>query len=134
MTYHLDHIVLTVQDIEQTCQFYQQVLDIPSVIFGQGHRALQLGAQKINLHSATEPLSPHARTPLPGSADLCLIADIPLATLTAHIQQCGIAIEMGPVERTGACRKLQSIYIGDPDGNLIELANEQPEDVKIWVN
>ncbi|MEM0981634.1 MAG: VOC family protein [Cyanobacteria bacterium P01_H01_bin.58] len=125
ITYHLDHIVLTVQDIEQTCQFYQQVLNIPSTTFGQGRRALQLGTQKINLHSATQPLSPHAQTPLPGSADLCLITEIPLATLTAHIQQCGIAIEMGPVERTGARRKLQSIYIRDPDGNLIELANEQ---------
>lgn len=125
--YHLDHIVLTVQDIEQTCQFYQQILGIPCITFGQGRRALQLGTQKINLHSATQPLSPHARTPLPGSADICLVTDVPLAKLTAHIQQCGIEIEMGPVERTGSQKKLQSIYIRDPDGNLVELANEQSE-------
>ncbi|MEM9002659.1 MAG: VOC family protein [Cyanobacteria bacterium P01_F01_bin.86] len=124
MSYRLDHLVLTVQDVERTCLFYQQNLNIPTVTFGTNRKALQLGAQKINLHPATQPLRPHAQHPLPGSADICLITDTPIPILIARLHTKGVMILEGPVQRTGAQGPLLSIYIRDPDGNLIELANE----------
>ena len=123
-SYQLDHLVLTVQDVARTCLFYHQVLDIPSVNFGEGRRALQLGQQKINLHQAVRPLYPHAQHPTPGSADLCLITDTPIVVLIEKLHEKGITILEGPVQRTGARSLLLSIYIRDPDGNLIELSNE----------
>ncbi len=122
-TCHLDHLVLTVQDIEQTCEFYRMVLGIPTVHFGDGRRALHLGNQKINLHEAQHPLPPHAQTPLPGTADFCLITTTPLTQLITHLRSQAIPILLGPVERTGAQGPLQSIYLRDPDGNLLEIAN-----------
>ncbi|MBE7383435.1 MAG: VOC family protein [Leptolyngbya sp. SIO1E4] len=122
-SYHLDHLVLTVQDIERTCLFYQQVLDIASVSFGAGRKALQLGQQKINLHTASQPFSPHARHPVPGSADLCLVTETPIPVLIERLHEHGVVILEGPVQRTGAQHTLLSIYIRDPDDNLIELAN-----------
>lgn len=124
-SYRLDHLVLTVQNIERTSQFYQQVLDIPTVSFGTNRKALLLGSQKINLHPASQPLKPHAHSPVPGSADICLITDIPIPILVERFHEKGIPIIEGPVQRTGAQNPLLSIYIRDPDGNLIELANEQ---------
>ena len=124
--YQLDHVVLTVTDIEATCRFYSQVLQISVITFDEERKALQLGHQKINLHPAPAPIRPHAQHPQPGSADLCLITERPLTTVIDELQAHQVPILMGPVERTGAQSKLLSIYIRDPDGNLIELANVIP--------
>ncbi|MDP3083539.1 MAG: VOC family protein, partial [Rubrivivax sp.] len=80
------------------------------------------GAQKINLHAAASPLAPHARQPVPGSADLCFVVATPLAEVLAHLARCGVAVEAGPVARTGAVGAIESVYLRDPDGNLLELS------------
>lgn len=118
----LDHLVLTVRDIEATCAFYERVLGMRAVTFGSGRRALQFGQQKLNLHQAGSEFLPRALKPTPGSADLCFIAALPLAEVVAHIQRCGIEIEEGPVPRAGALGPIESIYLRDPDGNLIEVS------------
>jgi catechol 2,3-dioxygenase-like lactoylglutathione lyase family enzyme len=119
----LDHLVLTVHDVEKTMAFYVNVLGMQSVSFGANRRALSFGHQKINLHPASAPLKPHALHPTPGSADLCFITSTPLAEVIAQLADAGVAIEAGPVERTGAAGPISSIYFRDPDGNLIELSN-----------
>jgi catechol 2,3-dioxygenase-like lactoylglutathione lyase family enzyme len=119
----LDHLVLTVGDIDATIAFYVGVLGMEAVSFGAGRRALAFGRQKINLHAAAAPLRPHAATPTPGSADLCLITATPLAEVIAHLQRAGVAIEEGPVPRSGATGPILSVYFRDPDGNLIEVSN-----------
>lgn len=119
---HLDHLVLTVNDIDATVDFYTRVLGMSEVIFGQGRRALAFGSQKINLHLAGREFEPKAAHPLPGSADLCLIAETGLAEVLAHLRGCGVNIEEGPVRRTGAVGPIESVYFRDPDGNLIEVA------------
>ena len=120
----LDHLVLTVTDIRTTSDFYSRVLGMNPVIFGAGRTALEFGAQKINLHQQGKEFEPKAGTPSPGSADLCFIASTPLETVIAHLHQCGVSILEGPVMRTGATGAIRSVYIRDPDGNLIEIANE----------
>jgi catechol 2,3-dioxygenase-like lactoylglutathione lyase family enzyme len=119
----LDHLVLTVADPEATAAFYQRVLDMTRVMFGEGRLALHFGAQKINLHPTTAPLAPHALKPTAGSADLCLRVDNQIEVTLAHLAACGVAVEQGPVIRTGALGPMQSVYFRDPDGNLIELAH-----------
>jgi catechol 2,3-dioxygenase-like lactoylglutathione lyase family enzyme len=119
----LDHLVLTVRDVDATIAFYQRVLGMEAVSFGAGRRALAFGQQKINLHPASAPLKPHAARPTPGSADLCLITAVPLAGVIAHLAHCGVAVEEGPVARTGATGPILSVYFRDPDGNLIEVSN-----------
>lgn len=123
----LDHLVLTVADIDASCAFYQRVLGMQVVTFGQGRKALAFGQQKINLHRLGAEFEPKALRPTPGSADLCLIVSSPLVEVMAHLQRCDVAIEEGPVPRTGATGPLLSVYIRDPDRNLIELANLQEE-------
>ena len=123
----LDHLVLTVADIDASCAFYQRVLGLQVVTFGQGRKALAFGQQKINLHRHGAEFEPKALRPTPGSADLCLLVSTPLAEVMAHLQRCAVAIEEGPVARTGATGALLSVYIRDPDRNLIELANLQEE-------
>jgi catechol 2,3-dioxygenase-like lactoylglutathione lyase family enzyme len=118
----LDHLVLTVRDVEATCAFYSRVLNMDAVTFAGGRRALCFGNQKINLHSADAPFTPHALHPLPGSADLCLITDTPIDELIIHLQRSGISIEEGPVRRSGATGPITSVYFRDPDSNLIEVA------------
>jgi catechol 2,3-dioxygenase-like lactoylglutathione lyase family enzyme len=118
---HLDHLVLTVADIEETCSFYMENLGMTVITFGDNRTALGFGEQKINLHPAQSPLRPHAKNPAPGSADICLITKLPLASVIAHLQGNGVAIELGPVARTGAVGAMESIYFRDPDGNLIEI-------------
>lgn len=118
----LDHLVLTVNDIETSCTFYRRVLGGEAVTFGDGRTALGFGVQKINLHQAGEEIKPCAGRPVPGSADLCFIAETPIAEIVGHLGRLGVDIELGPVPRTGAVGPIRSVYIRDPDGNLIELS------------
>ncbi len=119
----IDHLVLTVADVEATVSFYTRVLGFQAITFGPGRRALGFGRQKINLHPATAPISPHARHPSAGSADLCFLSETPIATVLAELAALGITVEDGPVPRTGATSPIVSIYFRDPDGNLIEVSN-----------
>ncbi|MBS1300980.1 VOC family protein [Loktanella sp. SALINAS62] len=119
----LDHLVLTVTDLDRTVAFYRDVLGMGVVAFGPDDRiALTFGAQKINLHAADAPVRPNATHATPGSADLCFLTDTPLSDWQTHLAQQGIPVEIGPVPRTGAGGPITSIYLRDPDGNLIELA------------
>jgi catechol 2,3-dioxygenase-like lactoylglutathione lyase family enzyme len=120
---HLDHFVLTVASIARSCTFYADVLGMEVETFGAGRKALRFGAQKINLHQAGREFEPKAKAPTPGSGDLCFIAATPLEETIAHLERLGVAIEVGPVDRDGAAGPIRSIYIRDPDGNLIEIAN-----------
>ncbi|MDR6289667.1 MULTISPECIES: VOC family protein [Inquilinus] len=120
---HLDHLVLTVASIERACDFYARALGMTVETFGQGRKALRFGDQKINLHQAGHEFEPKALRPMPGSADLCFIAATPLEQVVAHLEALGIAVEEGPVARTGATGPIRSVYLRDPDANLIEIAN-----------
>lgn len=119
----LDHLVLTVGSLEATSDFYTRVLGMTLVTFGNSRKALQFGTQKINLHEAGREFEPKAQHPTPGSADLCFISSAALSDVIAHIRACGVAIIEGPVRRTGAVGDIESIYLRDPDGNLIEISN-----------
>ena len=119
----LDHLVLTVKDIHATILFYTTILGMKQISFAENRQALQFGNQKINLHPQDYIIVPHAAQPTPGSADLCLITDISLEQVIDHIQSCGVTILSGPVPRSGAVGGLISIYLRDPDGNLIEISN-----------
>ncbi|KGB82448.1 MAG: VOC family virulence protein [Confluentimicrobium sp.] len=123
----LDHLVLTVADIDHTVAFYQTVLGMERLEFhpadGSTRTALKFGEQKINLHPHGTEYDPRAASPTPGSADLCFLSDTPVAEWVLHLGGWGIAVEEGPVRRTGAMGPITSIYIRDPDGNLIEIAN-----------
>jgi len=120
---HLDHLVLTVADIENTCNFYQTVLGFEVITFKGDRKALKFGHQKINLHQLGKEFEPKALQPTPGSADLCFISATPISEVVAHLNQLNIQIEEGPVERTGAMHPILSVYIRDPDQNLIEISN-----------
>ncbi|CAH6794792.1 biphenyl-2,3-diol 1,2-dioxygenase III-related protein [Vibrio chagasii] len=120
---HLDHLVLTVKDIEITVNFYQSVLGMKPIQFGEGRWALSFGHQKINLHQQGKEFEPKAKHVKAGSADLCFITNTPIDEVFDHITGQGVIIEEGPVERTGAVDKITSIYLRDPDGNLIEVSN-----------
>ncbi|KOS59807.1 VOC family protein [Lysinibacillus agricola] len=120
---HLDHLVLTVKNIDKTCSFYTQALGMEMVTFREGRKALSFGQQKINLHEVGKEFEPKAAKPTSGSADLCLITDVPLLDVINHFKKLGIAIEEGPIQRTGAIGPITSVYIRDPDDNLIEVAN-----------
>ena len=119
----LDHLVLTVADIDISCAFYQRVLGMEIIIFGAGRKALAFGSQKINLHQIGHEFEPKAQRPTPGSADLCFLTSVPLTEVQAHIATCGVAISEGPVQRTGAQGPILSVYFRDPDLNLIEVSN-----------
>lgn len=119
----LDHLVLTVQNIETTCQFYSTVLGMEVISFGNGRKALKFGQQKLNLHEAGKEFEPKALYPMPGSADLCFITATPLEQVIKHLHACNVSIESGIVQRTGAIGAITSIYIRDPDGNLLEISN-----------
>lgn len=119
----LDHLVLTVADIDATVDFYTRVLGMTPVAFGGGRRALSFGRSKINLHPAGREYEPKAHRPAPGSADLCLVVDEPLDRIREELAAHGVPVEEGPVERTGATGAIVSVYVRDPDGNLIELSN-----------
>ncbi|WP_420861536.1 VOC family protein [Algirhabdus cladophorae] len=123
----LDHLVLTVADIDATSAFYTQVFGMTAEQFhpadGTLRTALVFGSQKINLHQAGSEYRPHAARPVAGSADLCFLSETPLATWQSHFSDLGVQIEDGPIARTGAMGPIMSVYIRDPDGNLIEVSN-----------
>ena len=120
----IDHLVLTTRDLERCVDFYTRVLGMSLERFGQGRLALRFGDQKINLHEAGQEFEPKATSPTPGALDLCFLADRPLAEVIARLEGQGVKIVEGPVERTGACFGLLSVYVRDPDGNLVEIAVE----------
>jgi catechol 2,3-dioxygenase-like lactoylglutathione lyase family enzyme len=119
----LDHLVLTVADPEATATFYER-LGMRRQAFGDGRLALHFGAQKLNLHRAGAEVEPHAHRPTPGSADVCLLIDGDLGDAERELRAAEIPVELGPVDRTGATRRIRSLYIRDPDGNLIEISEE----------
>ncbi len=119
----IDHLVLTVADIDASVAFYQRVLGMRRIEFGDGRIALAFGRQKINLHRLGAEFEPHAGRVAAGSADLCFIVDDPLEAALAQLREQGIAVIEGPVARTGAEGRLLSLYFRDPDGNLIEISN-----------
>ena len=119
----LDHLVLTVADLEATIKFYTEVLGMQTVTFGAGRRALQFGRQKINLHQIGHEFEPKAVRPTSGSADLCFVTATPLPEVITHLTVCGIVVEEGPVARTGALGPIESVYLRDSDGNLLEISN-----------
>jgi catechol 2,3-dioxygenase-like lactoylglutathione lyase family enzyme len=119
----LDHLVLTVADVDRTCEFYTRVLGMEVVRFGEGRTALRFGQQKMNLHPADNIPGLVADKPTRGSADLCFITPVPLAEVTAHLEACGVPIVAGPGPRAGAIGTIQSVYIRDPDLNLVEISN-----------
>lgn len=121
MLERIDHLVLTVADIPRTVDFYQRVLGMRHQVFGEGRSALAFGQQKLNLHQAGRELEPKAAHPLPGAIDLCLVTTWPLERLLAHLAAEGVAVEEGPVRRTGALGPIESVYVRDPDDNLIEI-------------
>jgi catechol 2,3-dioxygenase-like lactoylglutathione lyase family enzyme len=127
---HIDHLVLTVADIEATTQFYERALGFTRETFrgpdGQQRFALKFGRQKINLQDRSTVTPTKAQQPTFGSGDFCLIAAAPLDEVLAHLRSRGVAIEAGPVARQGAVGKLRSIYFRDPDGNLVEVAEYVP--------
>jgi len=118
----LDHLVLTVSNLQNTIAFYEKVLGMEVVRFGGGRYALHFGRQKINLHERGREFEPKADKPCPGSADLCFITNTPLEDVIRHLEHCHVAIEEGPVDRTGATGKIRSVYVRDPDRNLIEIS------------
>jgi len=119
----IDHVVLTVRDLERTCDFYRSVLGFEVVSFAGGRKGLQFGRQKLNLHLYGKEFEPKALHPTPGAIDLCFITTTPLDEGRRELGEKGIAIEVGPVEKVGAVGKLLSVYVRDPDQNLIEIAN-----------
>jgi catechol 2,3-dioxygenase-like lactoylglutathione lyase family enzyme len=121
---HIDHLVLTVESIDKTCAFYTDVLGMNVETFGAGRKALRFGNQKINLHQSGQEFEPKAKAPTPGSGDLCFIAATGLEDVISHLNRLQIPIEQGPIDRTGATGKIRSVYIRDPDANLIEISNQ----------
>ena len=119
----IDHLVLTVADIDRTVEFYTRVLGMEKIEFGEGRIALSFGKQKINLHRLGKEFEPKAGNVRAGSADLCFIIDTPIAEAIEHLQQHGVDLICGPVNRTGASGKITSAYLRDPDGNLLEVSN-----------
>ena len=120
----LDHLVLYCADVDATIAFYVRALGMDAMTFGEGRRALAFGAQKINLHAAGREYVPHAANPARGAADFCLLTSVPLDDVIAHLNALGVPIVEGPVPKTGAQGPLRSVYVRDPDGNLVEIANQ----------
>ena len=119
---HLDHLVLTTADEDACVRFYTDVLGMTLETFGGGRKAFRFGDQKINLHVKGREYEPKAHLPVPGALDLCFIASVPLDRVIARLAALQVPIAEGPVMRTGATSKLRSIYLRDPDLNLIEIS------------
>ena len=123
----IDHLVLTVEDIDRTCAFYADVLGAEVVTFDEGRTALHFGDQKLNLHPAGDEYEPRADRPTPGSGDFCLLTDTDIETVENRLREADVEIVNGPVEKTGAVGRLRSVYVRDPDDNLVEIATYQRE-------
>jgi catechol 2,3-dioxygenase-like lactoylglutathione lyase family enzyme len=119
----IDHVVLTVGDLVRTCEFYSTVLGMEVITFRDGRKALRFGDQRINLHEAGREFEPRPEHPTPGSADICLIADVELEEVIDHLRSLAVRVVEGPVQRAGAKGPIDSVYIRDPDGNLIEISS-----------
>lgn len=119
---HLDHLVLTCTDPAATVDFYTRILGMRLETFGENRQALRFGNQKINLHVRGHEFEPKAHLPVPGALDLCFIASVPLAQVQQRLAEHGVSIECGPVQRTGARGPIVSVYVRDPDHNLIEIS------------
>jgi catechol 2,3-dioxygenase-like lactoylglutathione lyase family enzyme len=119
---HLDHIVLTTARTRECIDFYTRVLGMTLERFGEGRMALKFGAQKINLHEQGKEFEPKATTPAPGALDICFIASVPLRQVIARLAAAQVPIIEGPVMKTGACYPIRSVYVRDPDGNLVEIS------------
>ncbi|GLS35871.1 virulence protein [Mesorhizobium tianshanense] len=119
----IDHFVLTVRSVEDTCAFYQRVLGFRRLDEPDRPTALLFGTQKINLHEVGQTFEPKAKAPTPGSGDFCLVAARPLAEVCASLAANGVVIEVGPVERIGASGPMMSVYFRDPDDNLVEVSD-----------
>lgn len=122
MISRIDHFVLTVDSLEATCNFYERVLGLKRVDAPGRPTALTFGHNKINIHEVHHTFDPKATAPTPGAADFCLITERALAEVRSHIEACGVAIEVGPIKRTGAAGAMTSLYFRDPDGNLVEVS------------
>lgn len=120
---NIDHVVLTVKDIDATCKFYQKVLGMEIVTFGDNRKALSFGSQKINLQQLGRESTLIADKPTAGSADVCFVTSAPVSDVIAHLNHCGVKPIAGPIERNGARGLMMSVYFRDPDMNLIEVAN-----------
>lgn len=120
---HLDHLVLTVADIDRTCAFYTQVLGMERVAFQGGRIALRFGRQKINLHQVGRERELRAQHAAAGSGDLCFITAVPVEEVVRHIEACGEKVLVPPSQRSGATGPIRSVYLRDPDGNLVEISN-----------
>ena len=118
----IDHFVLTVRDIEATCDFYKRALGMTPEVFGEGRTALKFGRQKINLHLSGHELEPKASNPTPGGGDFCLITKTPIEEVVDHLEAEGVNIELMPSPRTGATGPINSVYFRDPDQNLVEIS------------
>ena len=121
---HLDHIVLTTARTEQCVDFYTRVLGMDFERFGEGRMALRFGSQKINLHEKGREFAPRATLAAPGTLDVCFIAALPLKDVIARLVAAGVPIVEGPVAKTGATGPIRSVYVRDPDGNLVEISEQ----------
>lgn len=119
--------MLTVRNLQATIDFYTRVLGMTVITFGDNRKALRFGEQKINLHLAGHEIEPKAQTPTPGSADLCFITQTPMEDILRHLEACQVQALMPPDYRTGATQRLLSVYVRDPDQNLIEISNPVPD-------
>ncbi len=119
----LDHLVLTFPDLAVAIDFYTRVLGMRHETFGEGRHAVAFGSQKINLHQLGAEFEPKAANVQVGSADLCFLTSTPLESVVAHLNSERVPIELGPIRRTGATGPILSVYVRDPGGNLIEIAN-----------
>jgi catechol 2,3-dioxygenase-like lactoylglutathione lyase family enzyme len=119
----IDHLVLVVKDAARTCYFYSRALGMTPKQMPNGRWALHFGSQKINLQQVGLDVDPLARRPTPGAADFCLLTDIPIDEVMAHLSTCGIEIFDGPARRTGAMGPILSVYFYDPDDNMVEVSN-----------
>ena len=123
---HLDHLVLTTAHEDACIRFYTDVLGMALESFGAGRKAFRFGNQKINLHVKGHEFEPKAQLPTPGSLDLCFIASVPLEAVVARLKAHGVPALEGPVMRTGATSRIRSVYVRDPDQNLIEISELAP--------
>ena len=129
MQLSIDHVVVTVTDINKSIHFYSVILgmelqEFTSTTDNIKRKSLNLGKQKLNLHESSNPFKPHANRPLPGTLDICFLSDIPLTQWVEKFKSFNVQIEYGPSLKTGANGPINSIYIRDPDKNLIEISNQ----------